>query len=113
MNIKYKKLAIPLVLLTTAAISACGREEPLSTNTEKPALVQKFSGGKLVFAGISTKPIQRSLPEGYTFVDKCSGVPVEVVGDLLVTYPDDAPSCDDVRRKIDGTILGLGFGSGH
>ena len=69
------------------------------------AIVLKYSGGKLVFAGVSENA-QFLVGNGfldvdskaYGFRDKCTGLIVRLLDDLVVKQSKDPVNCSDLPR---------------
>lgn len=54
------------------------------------AKVECYSGGKLIYSGISTGKVNSELDsDGYLFVDKKTGKYMEVSGECVITYDPD------------------------
>lgn len=71
-------------------------------NLGKPAVVKKYSGGKLVYAGISSGKIDNEEhSDGIYFADKCDGNNLtEVEADIVVTRPEKFPTCEELLKLI-------------
>jgi hypothetical protein len=69
------------------------------------AAVLKYSGGKLVYAGIA-EGIQFTVGQGFlsldsqvfAFRDKCTGQSVRVIDDVVIKQSKDALNCADLPR---------------
>jgi hypothetical protein len=106
---KLKKIVAGVTAL--AAVGCSNADTAGISSWGEPALVQKFSGGKLVAAGVSTGKVENEgSSDGYIFGDKCNDRKLaRFSGDVVITYPTPLPSCDEVLSKISlpDTFYGL------
>jgi len=85
-------LAIAIAAFITPATSGCtdatfGKLKALGDS----ASVQCYSGGKLIYKGFSTgKVASEANSDGYYFIDRDLNLPVEVSGNCVIVYGDNA-----------------------
>ncbi len=92
-----------LVALTCVGVAFAG--VLCSPAKADEALVLKYSGGRLVFAGIASN-LQFSPGQGFLnvdsqafgFLDKCSGLFVRVLDDVVIKQSRGPLDCNDLPR---------------